>query len=131
MYKQMEKRKFLRVPFEIKAEIISEGQKFIVDVKDLSLKGLYVKSDHKFELKTPVDLKIDLSGNQTNLSINLKAEVVRVTDEGMGLFFSQMDLDSFIHLKNIVEYNAIDPERVREEFFEFVKTNVEHDHGGE
>ncbi|HOJ77523.1 MAG TPA: PilZ domain-containing protein [Bacillota bacterium] len=127
----MEKRKFLRVPFEIKAEIISEGQKFIVDVKDLSLKGLYVKSDHKFELKTPVDLKIDLSGNQTNLSINLKAEVVRVTDEGMGLFFSQMDLDSFIHLKNIVEYNAIDPERVREEFFEFVKTNVEHDHGGE
>lgn len=127
----MEKRKFLRVPFEIKAEIISEGQKFIVDVKDLSLKGLYVKSDHKFELKTPVDLKIDLSGNQTNLSINLKAEVVRVTDEGMGLFFSQMDLDSFIHLRNIVEYNSVDPERVREEFFEFVKTNVEHDHGGE
>ena len=121
----MEKRKFSRVPFHIEAEINVNGSNFKGEVENLSLKGMLVHiDDHLLELGTPLTMIINLTGVNSNLSINLKGRVVRVNQEGIGIFFEEIDLDSFIHLKNIIDYNVADPEKVKEEFFEYIRENI-------
>lgn len=121
----MEKRKFSRVPFHIEAEINANGSNFKGEVENLSLKGMLVHiHDHLLELGTPLTMIINLTGVNSNLSINLKGRVVRVSQEGIGIFFEEIDLDSFIHLKNIIDYNVADPEKVKEEFFEYIRENI-------
>jgi hypothetical protein len=120
----MEKRKSSRVPFSIQAEIDAQGLTFIGQVENLSLQGMFVFTEHRIELETPLSIRICLTGTQSNLAINLKGKVVRKTTDGVGVFFESVDLDSFIHLKNIMDYNSADPEKVMEEFLEFVRENL-------
>ena len=42
----------------------------------------------------------------------MKGEVVRVEPDGLALHFSEIDFDSFYHLKNIIYYNSEDPDQV-------------------
>ena len=39
----------------------------------------------------------------------------RTADDGVGFTFEKMDLDSYMHLKNIIAYNIDDAEKVMEE----------------
>lgn len=119
--RSMEKRRFSRVPFRIQAEITAGGQKFTGAVENLSLKGMYVKTEHAVDVGAPISIKIVLTGTQSNLMIDLKGKVVRQTDEGIGVYFDDMDLDSFIHLKNIVHYNSTDPEIIVNEFTRYLR----------
>lgn len=120
----MEKRKFSRIPFQIKAEMDAEGQKFEGEVDNFSLKGMFVKTEHTLENGTSVFSTVKLTGTNSSLIIQLKGRVVRTTPEGIGIFFEEMDLDSFIHLKNIIDYNTADPDKVKDEFMEYVRESI-------
>ncbi len=62
-------------------------------------------------------MNLCLSGASSELCLQMKGEVVRVLDDGIGVSFIEIDLDSFHHLKNIVYYNAEDPDQIEEEIF--------------
>ena len=117
----MEKRRFSRVPFKIQAYIEAEGLQFTGEVENISLKGMFVITEHIMELGAPLSVRINLTGSQSNLIIDLKGKVVRKTTDGIGVFFESMELDSFIHLKNIVDYNSADPEKIIEEYVGLVQ----------
>ena len=83
--------------------------------KDLSLRGVYVKTQERLEVGTPCRLEIELTGSTSRLILAIKARVVRVDQEGMAFLFDEIDLDSFFHLKNILYYNSGDPDRIDRE----------------
>lgn len=120
-----EKRKFSRVPFRIETLITRDGESGRGEVADLSLRGMFVKTDLSANLEDTLQCSIYLMGASSELAINLTGKVVRIAADGLALSFGPMDLDSFIHIKNIVSYNSENADAVVEEFANFVKETTE------
>ena len=114
-----EKRKNLRVSFKttICLRPIKQGAMEIHSdqTRDISLKGIYCYSDTQFPIGTPCEVKLRLTDSNSTLVIYIEARVIRSDKSGMGIKFEKMDIDSFLHLKNILYYNTGDPERIEQE----------------
>lgn len=104
MEKESEKRTKTRVEFHTTAEIAYKGKTIKGPIINLSLKGLFLQTDEKTDLGARVKVTVRLSGSSTDLSIKIDAEIIRIEDDGIALEFKEMELDSFIHLRNIVFY---------------------------
>ncbi|NLP37780.1 MAG: PilZ domain-containing protein [Firmicutes bacterium] len=117
----MEKRRFSRVPFHIQVEIDTGEIKFTGEVKDLSLKGMFIISEHILPLDKQVSIKIYLTGTNAKLVITLEGKVIRKATDGFAVYFDAIDLDSFILLKNIIDYNSADPEKIWAEYASAMK----------
>ena len=112
-----EKRKKTRVHFEAQVILKSGTIEIVSNVisKDISLKGMFIKTDKKIPLEALCDIKILLTGTTNKISINLKGRIVRQDSSGLGLSFDSMDLESYSHLRNLLMYNAVDPDAMEKE----------------
>lgn len=115
----IEKRKFSRVEFKKEAEILINGKKYQGEIVNLSLKGAYIKTAHQLQMGNSVEVLIRLAGDG-DFDIDLKGKVVRSTNDGVGIMFDQIDLDSFAHLRNIIAYNFGDDDAIMDEFLNFI-----------
>lgn len=77
---------------------------------DISLNGIFILTKKRFALHDKCDLTLTLNSKVANLTLRLKCEVIRETDEGFAVTFEEMDIETYQHLKNIVLYNSDDPE---------------------
>ncbi|HNW30652.1 MAG TPA: PilZ domain-containing protein [Spirochaetota bacterium] len=115
----MEKRNTIRVPFHVRS-VIKHGDAVIEgDVKDLSTGGMLFETVGDIPLDEIVQISLFLYGTSSNLSLNISGRVVRKSDSGTAIKFTELDLDSFIHLRNIVSRNAFDEQKIIREFQEF------------
>lgn len=112
----MEKRKCSRVGFEIQASIFYKNTIIEGFVKDLSLTGIFLIGTNDIPLGEDVSIIIRLAGNDSNLSVSLYGKITRCNESGLGIEFDAIDLDSFIHLKNIIIYNYGDSDKIMDEF---------------
>lgn len=107
-----EKRKHSRVAFatDISIHLEAEGKTIEVqgDSKDISLKGVFISTEDLFDTGAKCEIKIYLSGGVDRIEIAVQGTVVRVSENGMGIVFDSMDVESYSHLKNIVRYNSVD-----------------------
>jgi len=113
------KRDTTRVEFHTRAELEIDGQGLSGTVEDLSLKGLFLKteaSQRSIQIGQKVKVTIRFSGTTSNLSIDVQGKVVRLTQEGLGIEFTDMEFDSFVYLRNVVAYNAGDEDVIMDEF---------------
>jgi len=119
----MDKRKYSRVVFETTAKIKKDDQSIKGTVENLSLKGAYIKTDSLENINSEdvLKLNIELTGSSSNLNLKLDAKVKRKSEDGFGVEFISIDLDSFTHLKNIIAYNSGEYEKVLKEFEESSK----------
>ena len=111
----IDKRRNVRVPFETRVTVTPEqggGAVTSTKTKDISLKGIYCYSDETFPEGTRCHIRLELRGAGVGLDIEMKGHVVRRDAEGMALFFDEIDIESFSHLKNVLYYNTGDPERI-------------------
>ena len=115
------KRELSRVGFDIEALIHYKTSTIKGTVENISLKGMFIHTLQSIDRDEPVEITINLAGDTSDLSIKVEAVVVRTTESGIGVKFQKVDLNSFIHLRNIVAYNSGDDTKVMAEFFEFVK----------
>jgi len=105
-----DRRKYSRVIFTTKIEIhmIDEsGQnvQFAAHSKDLSQRGVFVKTDKRPSLDTACRVNVYLSGGIDDLKLEIQGRIVRHTDSGFGVEFESMDVDTYTHLKTLVLYN--------------------------
>lgn len=110
------RRKNSRVPFQATISLDFPNKSHEeCETRDLSIKGVFVVgvTGHQAGDKCLVSLR--LAGSTSNLTLKMKGEVVRVKEDGLGLHFYEIDLDSFYHLKNILYYNSGDPDKLQEE----------------
>ncbi len=114
---QEERRKNLRVKFDTSVWIypvddVSGAAIFCQRTRDLSLRGIYCYTDQVLPEGTMVEIRLQLLGTSTALSLNIKAHVVRVDREGIALQFDLIDIDGLFYLKNILYYNSGNPEKI-------------------
>jgi hypothetical protein len=116
----MERRKYRRVPFEVTAAVQTDHISINGMVDNLSMNGMFLTTEKTVACESPLEIAIILSGSSSMLSIRLKGRVVRQTEAGMAVEFQEMDLDSFIHLRNIIAQNSDDPDAVYEEYYQTI-----------
>ncbi|HBF36907.1 MAG TPA: PilZ domain-containing protein [Firmicutes bacterium] len=116
----MEKRELIRVPFQIDATILHQDQTYQGKIDNLSLKGMFIQTDGHFKLRDMIQITVHLAGESSDLGIKLSGIIVRINEQGIGVQFEKVDLDSFIHLRNIVAYNSGDEDKVMDEFCNFI-----------
>jgi hypothetical protein len=111
----MSTRKFSRVHFNVGATIKVADRQFQGAVENLSMTGTFLVTNERLAEGESVDIAIVLTGTLPEISVNFTGVVTRITEDGVGLTFEKMDLDSYMHLKNIIAYNIDDAEKVMEE----------------
>jgi hypothetical protein len=111
----MSTRKFSRVHFKVVATVKSAERQFHGAVENLSMTGMFLVTTEQLAEGEPVDISIVLTGTYPEITVNFNGIVTRVCEDGVGFTFEKMDLDSYVHLKNIIAYNIDDAEKVMEE----------------
>lgn len=106
-----DRRKYSRVDFITKIEIHmldESGQEIQLSAnsKDLSQRGVFVKTDKRPVLDTTCRVSVYLSGGIEDLRLDIQGRIVRHTDAGFGVAFESMDVDTYTHLKTLVLYNT-------------------------
>ena len=73
-----ERRKKTRIEFntEVILKIESHEVTLHTDLRDISINGLYVKTDKEIEAGTFCDIQVILSGSTSKLSVNIKGKIV-------------------------------------------------------
>lgn len=112
-----EQRQFLRVPFRIEVTLKGDHATIVSgDVRDVSLKGLYVAAPARLPPDSRCEVLLVLGGPESEVRLSLRGRVARVDRAGMGVEFLDMGLDTFYHLRNLVLFNSDDRARVEAEF---------------
>ena len=116
-----ERRKNVRVAFKTTVTLrFADGEYAHCQTKDLSLKGIFIPGIVDREPGERCAVTILLSGTSSELTISMHGEVIRKTEEGLGIYFNEIDIDSFFHLKNIVYYNSDHPDQIAEPYLESI-----------
>lgn len=114
----MDEREKPRVIFHVSASLDLEGQTVNGNVENLSIGGMFIHTSDKLPADARGDVTIYLSGSSSELTLNMTGEVVREDSKGAAVKFLKMDLDSYIHLKNIIALNKMDEYKLIKEFEE-------------
>jgi len=85
------------------------------DCRDISMNGIFVRTPERLPIGSTCRLDVALSGSSSRLELHLGGVISRHADDGMGIHFTDYDLDSYIHLKNLVRLNAPDSDSVEDE----------------
>jgi len=112
----MEERNKSRVMFHVNASLEYDGHTVNGDVENLSTNGMFMNTIENIPLNTAVDVSIYLSGSTSELSLKINGIVVRKETRGVAVTFREIEFDSFIHLRNIIEFNTAGNPQARREF---------------
>jgi len=113
-------RKFSRILFERDVTLKIGNSSIRGQIENLSLQGVLLKTLDPLNLQDLVNIELRLSGDPDPLILELQGTVVRCEKDKAAIHFTNMDPDSFIHLKNIVAYNQGDEAIVRDELADFL-----------
>ncbi len=107
-----ERRKHLRVGFTTAIQVLLEADGEEINLqgnsRDLSLKGILINTKKRISSGTKCLIKVYLTGSIDKIELLMKGTIARAGENGMGIAFDYMDVDTYSHLKSIVSYNSID-----------------------
>lgn len=112
------KREFTRVDVDIAAEVQRPGGHPIMGVVEvISMNGLMIAAEDSLPDGLHCQIKLILRGGVEPLAFEVFAEVVRYNKPNKLAFaFTQIPIESYSHLKNIVLANASEADVVENEF---------------
>lgn len=110
-----EQRHFQRVPFATVSTIEFGGKSHHAEVIDICLKGALLKLSGPPECLRGDACTVSIVLDNSDIVVQFEAEVAHLRDQFLGVKLLKIDIDSMIHLRNIVELNTADPDLVRKE----------------
>jgi len=118
MKPENEKREFLRVPFSIGTTIRTSDRTIRSgNSLDISMNGLRVATT---EIVPPegtfCEVEIVLAEAPEPVIIEARGSIVRSKPGTVAVHFSEVDVDSYEHLRQLILNNSEDPERAEKEF---------------
>jgi hypothetical protein len=115
---ESEKRGFVRVPFSIGATIRTRDRTiWSGNTLDVSMNGLRVATTENAPLEgTSCEVEIVLAETPDPVIIEAHGSIVRSQPGTLAVHFSEVDIDSYEHLRLLILNNTEDPERAETEF---------------
>ncbi len=112
-----DRRRFIRIPF--KTEVRIEAKEAVIRYNgeiDISMSGLRAPCQGSLPEAATCRATIMLSAVLNDAVIRAEGRVIRSEPESIALEFTELDLDSYNHLRQLILNNAPDPERAEQEF---------------
>jgi hypothetical protein len=111
-----ERRRRTRIVFTTEVELTA-GDLTVKSTKsrDVSMTGIFIFTDQRLEPGSTCQITIRLLGASSDLRMTAEGRIARLTEDGVGVEFTSLDLDSYVHLRNLIVYNAEDPDGILEE----------------
>lgn len=114
-------REFTRIPIHIWGTFTDAGGDVLTaEVNNLSLRGCHVSTFDPLAAGGRYHLTLFVEDDERALHFQVEARIVRSDQDGMGVEFMEMPLESYEHLRNMVLLNAADPEQVEREFHQHI-----------
>ena len=114
----MNNRNFSRVSYSVGASVKYGNSLIICNTDNLSLHGMYLKTDQEIPLNMPVSVTVYHSSQS---SLKFDAKVVRREESGVGVQISSLNVKSFVQLRDIVADNSKDRGSVMLETFKMLE----------
>ena len=110
-----DRRHNVRVSFHATVDLDFTGQQYQdCETDNLSTKGVLVLGITDRDIGDSCQITLHLAGSRDDLTLSMQGEVMRLEDRGIGIHFTEIDLDSYTHLRNIIYYNVDDPDSLDE-----------------
>ncbi|MDA3811216.1 MAG: PilZ domain-containing protein [Spirochaetaceae bacterium] len=112
-----EHRRFNRADFHTKGFFEFNDSNVEFKIINISLNGILVETEaqEKITLDTVTTLIIKLSSSE--IQINTKAILLHKEDKHLGFRFEEIDVESMIHLRRLVELNSDSADQIAEELY--------------
>ncbi len=115
------KREFLRVDTKFKVTLENEGKTIQSGrTRDLSMKGLLVLCEERYPVGTDCRILIHLSDPDSGPKVEARGTIVREHPDGLGIQFTELDVDSYNHLRKMIIHNAEETEKAEQEIHDHV-----------
>ena len=107
-----ERRKRTRVPVQFELNIVIRGESIKVKTQNLSMTGACFTSPQPFKVneRCSIDLRL-----HPDVRICIEAKILRSRDSETIASFLEMDEDTFYHLKRLLQFNAVDSDKIENE----------------
>ncbi len=114
-------REFSRIPIRLEVELLLEdGRTVSGNGVDLSLKGAFCETDLRPPEGAPCSVSLTFDTGDNKLCFFAAGRIARLADAGLAVEFTEIELESFHHLQNLIRLNAADdPDLVEEVDREF------------
>jgi len=106
--KNIDRRRFSRIPFEASVSITSPHGNWTGKLIDISLKGLLATMPHHWTGKSGEDVFVEIHPPEAFFSIRMEATIAHSGSELVGIHCNHIDLDSASHLHRLIELNLGD-----------------------
>ncbi|MRR06014.1 MAG: PilZ domain-containing protein [Deltaproteobacteria bacterium] len=107
----MPNRRFDRIQFESQARVKTGGQSFEASTENLSLNGLFIRTDKRLPVGNRAEILFVLPSASRGSEFSVTGEVVRNSNDGMAFQFGSLDQDAFSRLKTVINRKA--PNRLK------------------
>ena len=113
-----ERRGFIRVPFNTEIEVEGEGRTIRSrEGVNISMSGIRLLTTEKIPpAGSACQVKIMLEAAENRLPIEARGMVVRSEPGHLAVQFTELDLDGYHHLRQIILNNTDEPEKAEKEF---------------
>ncbi|MEK6742873.1 MAG: PilZ domain-containing protein [Nitrospirota bacterium] len=118
MKPENEKREFVRVPFSISTTVrTSDRTIWSSNTLDVSMNGLRVATTETVPPEGAFcEVEIVLAEAPEPVIIEARGSIVRSKPGTLAVHFTEVDVDSYEHLRQLILNNSEDPERAELEF---------------
>jgi len=118
MKPENEKREFVRVPVRMGTTVrTSDRTIWSSNTLDISMNGLRVATTETVPPEgTFCEVEIVLAEAPDPVIIETRGSIVRSEPGTLAVHFSEVDVDSYEHLRQLILNNSEDPERAEKEF---------------
>jgi hypothetical protein len=113
MSQNHERRQFQRISFDAPVEVSQDQLHALSEVIDISLKGILIKDQNMpFDLEQPVHIRIKLGDSA---EIVMTAEWTLSQQHAQAFRWTQVDIESMMHLRRLLELNTGDEALIERE----------------
>lgn len=116
--KKPERRQFSRVKFDAPVRILRDAQAWECEVLDISLKGALIAVPEGLHAALNDELTLELPLGDEGSTIRMTVAVAHIDAYRAGLRCEHIDIESFIHLRRLMELNLGDSELLERELSE-------------
>lgn len=108
-----ERRRFHRILFDAPATVIRGLETYSTTLVDISLKGALLKRPGNWQAELGEALSLEVILNNVDAVITMKAVCAHEEDQQIGVLFKEIDMESIILLRRLIELNIADEEQLQ------------------
>jgi len=116
-----DRRLFSRIKFDTEISIAINKNTITGNLIDISLQGALIESSSDVSLSKDDKGILTISLGNSTIVLSINVTLAYQKDRDLGFRFAEMELDTVMHLRRLIELNVGDSEKVREELFFLVQ----------